>query len=103
MQEMLCEDCLRMHAFIPLEENQDLHWDNKIGEKTLILVTALSPSVPTRERFKARKKKTLMVSLPCVLFKETKSDQYLSLYLALKIINHHLRGKSILMASISKS
>lgn len=29
---MLCEDCLRMHAFIPLEE--DLHWDNKIGEKT---------------------------------------------------------------------
>lgn len=27
---MLCEDCLRMHAFTP----QDLHWDNKIGEKT---------------------------------------------------------------------
>lgn len=31
---MLCEDCLRMLAFTPLEENQDLHWDNKIGEKT---------------------------------------------------------------------
>lgn len=34
MQEMLCEDCIRMHVFIPLEENQDLHWDNKIGKKT---------------------------------------------------------------------
>lgn len=32
---MLCEDCLRMHAFTPPEENQDLHWDNKIGEKNL--------------------------------------------------------------------